>query len=86
MGGSDEDDWEAIIWVDEYCRVLIQIYTHTFISSSSEKENLNNQLTDCQAKLLKFSNKEKQWHKDMDLVVESEKSMKEKFEEMERNL
>ena len=41
MGGSAEDeDWEAIIWVDEYCRVLIQIYTHTFISSSpSENEN-----------------------------------------------
>ena len=41
MGGSDEDeDWEAIIWVDEYCRVLIQIYTHTFIlSSSSENKN-----------------------------------------------
>ena len=41
MGGLDEDeDWEAIIWVDEYCRVLIQISTHTFISSSSsENEN-----------------------------------------------
>jgi len=41
MGGSDEDeDWEAIIWVDEYCRVLIQISTHTFIlSSSSENKN-----------------------------------------------
>ena len=41
MGGSDEDeDWEAIIWVDEYCRVLIQISTHTSISASlSENEN-----------------------------------------------
>ena len=41
MGGSDKDeDWEAIIWVDEYCRVLIQISTHTCISSSSsENEN-----------------------------------------------
>ena len=41
MGGSVEDeDWEAIIWVDEYCRVLIQVSTHTFIlSSSSENEN-----------------------------------------------
>ena len=43
MGGSDEDEyWEAIIWVDEYCRVLTQISTHTFISSSSsENENEN---------------------------------------------
>ena len=51
-----------------------------------EKENLYNQLTDCQAKLLKFPDKENQWKKYMDLVVESEKSMKEKFEEMERKL
>ena len=51
-----------------------------------EKENLNNQLTDCQAKLLKFVDKENQWQKDMALVVESEKSMKEKLEEMERKL
>ena len=41
MGGSYEDeDWEAAIWVDDYCRVMIQISTHTFISSSSsENEN-----------------------------------------------
>ena len=38
MGRLDEDeDWEAIIWVDEYCRVLIQIYTHTSISASSSE-------------------------------------------------
>ena len=51
-----------------------------------EKENLYNQFTDCQAKLLKFADKENQWKKDMSLVVESEKAMKEKFEEMKRKL
>jgi len=35
---------------------------------------------------LKFVDKENQWQKDMALVVESEKSMKEKLEEMERKL
>ena len=41
MGGTDEDeDWEAISLVDDYHRVLKQIYTHTSISaSSSENEN-----------------------------------------------
>ena len=51
-----------------------------------EKENLNNQLTDCQAKLLKFADKKNQWKKYMALVVESEKAMKEKFEEIEIKL
>ena len=51
-----------------------------------EKENLNNQLTDCQEKLLKFADKENQWQKDMALVAESEKPMKENLEEMERKL
>ena len=51
-----------------------------------EKEKLNNELTDCKAKLLKFVDKEKQWQKDMALVIESEKNMKEKFEEMEKTL
>jgi len=41
---------------------------------------LNNQLTDCQANLLKFADKENQWKKDMALVVESEKAIKEKLE------
>ena len=41
MGGSNEDEgWEAISWVDYYCRVVIQISTHISISaSSSENEN-----------------------------------------------
>ena len=51
-----------------------------------EKESLNNELTDCKDKLLKFVDKEKQWQKGMALVVESEKTMKEKFDEMERKL
>ena len=33
------------------------------------KENLNNRLNDCQAKLLNFVVKENQWQKDMALVV-----------------
>ena len=51
-----------------------------------EKEKLNNDLTDCKVKILKFANKEKYWEKYMALVVESEKNMKEKFEEMEKKL
>ena len=39
-----------------------------------------------QEKLLKFVDKEKKWHKDMTLVVESEKTMKQNFNEMERKL
>ena len=36
MGGSDEDeDWEAIIWVDKYVIDLIHSSTHTSISASS---------------------------------------------------
>ena len=45
-----------------------------------EKENLNNQLTNCQAKLMKFVDKENQWQKYLALVVESDKVMKEKLE------
>ena len=51
-----------------------------------EKESLNNEITDCKSKLLKFVDKEKKWHKDMTLVVESEKTMKQNFNEMERKL
>ena len=31
------------------------------VEIEEEKEKLNNELTDCKAKLLKFANKEKQW-------------------------
>ena len=51
-----------------------------------KKESLSSELTDCKVKLLIFAEKEKQWQKDMALVVESEKTMKEKIDEMERNL
>ena len=34
-----------------------------------EKGNLNNCLTDCEEKLLKFADKGNQWQKDMALVV-----------------
>ena len=51
-----------------------------------EKESLKNELTCCKAKLLRFVDKDKQWHKDMDLVVESENTLKGKYDEMERKL
>ena len=41
-----------------------------------EKEGLSNELTDYKDKLLKFAEKEKQWQKDMTLVVESEKNLR----------
>ena len=51
-----------------------------------EKEGLKNELMDCKARLLKFVDKEKQWKNDIALVVESEKSLKGKYDEMERKL
>ena len=41
MGESNEDeDWDSISWVDDYCRDMIQISTHTSVSaSSSENDN-----------------------------------------------
>ena len=47
---------------------------------------MNNELTDYKAKLLKFVDKEKQWQKYMAMVVESEKTVKGKFDEMERKV
>ena len=47
---------------------------------------MNSEQTDFKAKFLKFVDKEKQWKKDMTLVVESEKAMKGKFNEMEKKL
>ena len=54
--------------------------------TEKEKEDLNNQLIDCKEKVLKFVDKERQWKKYMALVLESEKAMKEKFEEIEIKL
>ena len=51
-----------------------------------EKESLKNELMDCIEKILKFPDKEKQWKKVMALVVESEKKLKGKYDEMERKL
>ena len=47
---------------------------------------MSSELTDCKAKLLKFAEKEKQWQKGMTLVVESEKTPKVKFDELEKKL
>ena len=41
-----------------------------------EKEGLKNALMDCKARLLKFVDKERQWKRDISLVVESEKYLK----------
>ena len=51
-----------------------------------DKEDLKNELLDYKENLLKFVDKENQWKKDMNLVVESEKTLKEKHDEMERKL
>ena len=51
-----------------------------------EKEGLKNELMDCKARLLKFADNEKQWQRDIDLVVEREKALKGKYDEMERKL
>ena len=47
---------------------------------------MNGELTDCKAKLLKFTEKEKQWKRDMSLIVESEKTIKAKSDELEKKL
>ena len=41
---------------------------------------------DFKSRFLKFVEKEKQWKKDIALVVESEKDLKGKYHEMERKL
>ena len=47
---------------------------------------MHGKLTNCKAKLLKYAEKEKQWQQDMTLVVESEKTLKVKFDELEKKL
>ena len=49
-----------------------------------EKEYLNGYLIDSKGKLLKFTGK-KQWEMDMSLVVESEKTLKYKYDDLEKN-
>ena len=63
---------------------LIQAFELTKIEK--EKEDLNGELTDCKAKLLKFAEKEKKWEIDVSHVVESEKTLKDKYEELEKKL
>ena len=46
---------------------------------------MNGELTDCKAKILKFTEKEKQRQRDMSLVVEGE-MLKAKSDELERKL
>ena len=47
---------------------------------------MNGELIDCNAKLLRFAEKEKQWQRDMSLIVESEKTLKAKSDELEKKL
>ena len=47
---------------------------------------MKSELIACKETLLKFVDKEKQWHKDMTLVVESEKTLKRKYDELVRKL
>ena len=56
------------------------------IEFEKEKEALNIELTDCKSKLLKLEEKEKQWEKDANLLVENEKDLKAKLDIKENEL
>ena len=62
------------------------IQTFELIEFEKEKEELNIELTDYKANLLKMEEKEKQWDKDAKLLVESEKDLKAKLAAKEREL
>ena len=47
-----------------------------------EKETLTGELNDCKENLLKFVEEKKQWERDMSLLVESEKDIKDKQDEL----
>ena len=51
-----------------------------------EKETLYGELNDCKEKLLKFAEENKKWERDMSLLVESEKTLKWKYDELEKKL
>ena len=51
-----------------------------------EKESLNGKIMEFQAQLLKFIEKEKQWKKNMNLIVESEKALKTKADDLEKRI
>ena len=78
----DEKEKYIQLWKNKILILATQLIQGPELAKiEKEKENLNNQLIDCQEKLLsKFADKENQWKKDMALVVESEKAIKEKFE------
>ena len=51
-----------------------------------EKETLTGELNDCKEKLLKFVEEKKNWERDMSLLVEIEKDLKDKHDELEKKL
>ena len=58
----------------------------TDITELEKKETLNDELNDCKAKILKFSQDKKLWEKDIFLLIENEKTLKRKQEELEKEL
>ena len=62
------------ILVMKFCRTMLNLVLMTV--------EFNGELTDCKDKLLKFTEKENQWKRDMSLVVESEKTLKDKYDEL----
>ena len=62
------------------------IQASELIDLEKEKETLTSDLTNFKEKLLKFVVKEKQWERDMSLMVESENTLKDKYDELENKL
>ena len=56
------------------------------VEMEKEKDDMKNELLDCKEKILKFADKEKKWQKDVTSVVASEKTFKEKHDEIKRKL
>ena len=55
------------------------IWASDLTKLEKEKETLTSELNDCKEKLLKFAKEKKQWERDMSLLVESEKTLKDKY-------
>ena len=62
------------------------IKTSDLTEIEKEKEDLNTELIDYEARLLKFEEKEKQWEKDAVLWAEKEKDFETKQVEMGKEL
>ena len=62
---------------------LIQAFELTELKK--EKETLTRELTDFKEKLLKFAVKRKEWERDMSLLVESEKDLRENIKNRKRS-